>query len=991
MDFNRFANPPIDSYGLTFWSLNGKLDARELHRQINILRQMGFSGAFIHSRTGLSTEYLGDEWFALVEQIVDEMMGVGLVPWLYDEDRWPSGTCGGKVTENESFRLSSYVFHIANSPSEIHDSVAAFAVRFCDGALESVKPICAFEEGDTVLYFTVQPMEPSDFYNGNTYADLMNADAVNAFLESTHVKYKEKLGSKLSNLAGIFTDEPHRGCFLNGFGQTGEYADRRIPYSPDLERVYRQMWDEELTSVLPYVVFRCKGENFSCEAYRYHKAVVSLFESSFFSKYSAWCKENGLLLTGHLLEENSLAGSATLCGDMAVQYSHMDIPGIDLLGTQARPYASVKLLDSVKKQLGKAGALCEMYGATGWQTTFETYKQLGDFLAVLGVDNRCAHLSWYTMKGEAKRDYPASIFFQSSWYEVYPYLETYFARIREALKGEEQAALLVIHPIESAWGMIAYKTLENFFVPHDENFAALEKHFKELCEALLYGGVAFDYGDEILLSRYARIEGGRLLVGEKKYDSVLISGLVTIRSSTLELLRKFAAAGGKVTVAGEKPKYIDGEKYDFDFSKFETVEYNPDSLAQKYSKCVPCRVTGGKFLSRTVKNGNDFVCMIINTEDRAVECKIEFDGDCRYVGRLDARNGKIYSLPHKVTGNGIYVSTKLAAKEEILLCFSQSLIEYEHDEFEKGEEVALPKKFDYVLREDNVAVLDFAECALDGSYFDTDECVRLDKKLRKLLDYPMRGKEMLQPWYMEKCGMAGESNHTVCLKFTFEVRGYKGRIKLAGEHFSDSHILLNDKEVDCDCITHTFVDSCFDVIDLCGVKEGVNEFSISFPFGKLADIENYYLLGAFAVKAGYPVTIYPLPDKIPLESITNLGFPFYGGSIDYIVPLKEGNYLFEGTGTACPALELIGAERKTVAFAPYTDTIEVKDKLTVRAYCSRKNTFGPLHCKPANLPSTVPIHFCIDGERYSKDFVLLTQGMTSMKIYSLKRKNAYEQ
>ena len=44
-----------------FWSLNGKLEKEELSRQIEVFKKMGFGGAFLHSRTGLKTEYIGEE------------------------------------------------------------------------------------------------------------------------------------------------------------------------------------------------------------------------------------------------------------------------------------------------------------------------------------------------------------------------------------------------------------------------------------------------------------------------------------------------------------------------------------------------------------------------------------------------------------------------------------------------------------------------------------------------------------------------------------------------------------------------------------------------------------------------------------------------------------------------------------------------------------------------------------------------------------------
>ena len=36
------------------------------------MRDMGLGGFFMHSRTGLATEYLGDEWFALTNACADE-------------------------------------------------------------------------------------------------------------------------------------------------------------------------------------------------------------------------------------------------------------------------------------------------------------------------------------------------------------------------------------------------------------------------------------------------------------------------------------------------------------------------------------------------------------------------------------------------------------------------------------------------------------------------------------------------------------------------------------------------------------------------------------------------------------------------------------------------------------------------------------------------------------------------------------------------------
>lgn len=86
-------NPSIFKYpgpewrGKPFWCWNGKLEKRELIRQIHIIKEMGIGGFFMHSRTGLETEYLGKEWFELINTCIREGRELGLESWLYDEDR----------------------------------------------------------------------------------------------------------------------------------------------------------------------------------------------------------------------------------------------------------------------------------------------------------------------------------------------------------------------------------------------------------------------------------------------------------------------------------------------------------------------------------------------------------------------------------------------------------------------------------------------------------------------------------------------------------------------------------------------------------------------------------------------------------------------------------------------------------------------------------------------------------------------------------------
>lgn len=108
--------------------------------------QMGFSGFFMHSRTGLETEYLGEEWFRLINRCADYAAEKGMEAWLYDEDRWPSGSAGGMVTKTEEYRASFLEMREytaqewAEYPGTEKD-VASFAIVFEEGDMRKVRPL----------------------------------------------------------------------------------------------------------------------------------------------------------------------------------------------------------------------------------------------------------------------------------------------------------------------------------------------------------------------------------------------------------------------------------------------------------------------------------------------------------------------------------------------------------------------------------------------------------------------------------------------------------------------------------------------------------------------------------------------------------------------------------------------------------------------------------------------------------------------------------
>ncbi len=515
-----FVNPSSEYRGKPFWAWNGKLDEAELRRQLRVMKRMGLGGAFMHSRTGLATEYLSDEWFKLVNACAEECGKNSMEAWLYDEDRWPSGAAGGIVTKNPRYRMK--MLHVAAQKacdykySERH--LAIFAAELDGDEMKSFRRISRADiksVGDcTIIHCQVKPEEPSSWYNGQTYLDTMSDEAVDKFIEVTHKAYGKNCGDHFGKLMpGIFTDEPnygHMGC-SDGVS--------RLPWTDRLPHAFRRKYGYDIIDFIPELVYRFKRRDFSKARHDYFETANLLFVRAFGKRIYDFCEKAGILYTGHVLSEESLRSQTKVVGSAMRFYEYMQAPGIDILcgqvlereGGRTPEYLTAKQCASVLNQMGRKWMLSELYGCTGWHFTFAEHKAVGDWQAAMGVNLRCQHLSWVTMKGEAKRDYPASISFQSPFWKDYGLVEDYFARVGSMLsQGRPVIDIGVIHPIESAWGLAFQNPSEGHgwgFPQKDGKgrrspMALLDEKLESIQSTLLEGHFDFEYVDEEILARH---------------------------------------------------------------------------------------------------------------------------------------------------------------------------------------------------------------------------------------------------------------------------------------------------------------------------------------------------------------------------------------------------------------------------------------------------------------------------------------------------------
>ena len=93
----------------------------------------------------------------------------------------------------------------------------------------------------------------------------------------------------------------------------------------------------------------------------------------------------------------------------------------------------------------------------------------------------------------------------------------------------------------------------------DEMFTR-DRAFEDLTIWLLHWLLDFDFISESLLpGQYKKLPKRKLAVGHCRYDVIILPNLRTIRSSTLNILRKFAKNGGTVIIVGSTPDLVDAQ------------------------------------------------------------------------------------------------------------------------------------------------------------------------------------------------------------------------------------------------------------------------------------------------------------------------------------------------------------------------------------------------------------------------------------------------
>ncbi len=991
MDIKKFQNPDTILRPAPFWSINDKLETGETARQMTDMISVGLSGGFFHSRAGLVTDYLSKEWFDNMRAALKAAKEHDGYLWLYDEDRWPSGNAGGLIAgtkdEYRTALLDAYLLApgvpLPRSQKD-QELRMVYAIEKRSGKdLFKYRAVAVKQAGkiqkEERLVLIRRYDSKGAWWNGESYANLLNPEAMREFIRMTHDVYAKEFQEEFGKrIPGIFTDEPQ-------IWQT----DHSLPWYEGLPQVYRKWNRRNFWNDLPYMFFDGKGARHI--RLLMHRAILRQFTEAYSKPIFEWCEKHGLEHTGHYNAEESFTSQIRChCGGVMAHYRFQHAPGIDHLCRKVDGLLlTVKQVSSAARQLGRKRVLTEIFGVSRHTNTFQDFKWLGDYDLVLGATFFCPHLSWYTAKGRAKRDYPPVWNYQQTyWKELNP-LNDYFTRVHYALTcGKPGAHVLLLHPIESATSdhRFGVATRTEYFQPKAtpvnppledlSDAQRLDEQYRKLVEATLNAGFDCDLGDEGYIQDLGSVKKGKFVVGKMAYEVVVVPPSVTWRPSTFRLLQKFVSQGGQLIFSGELPLDIEGEPA---MEKWRGLASQPgvrtmsssiENLQAAMNETVPqkFRLAGldGKSVPQTYvharEDGNNLILFIVNSDRiHDMHYSLVLKNGAKKVTALDPLSGTARQMESQRKGKDSEVLFTLPPCGSLLV--STGNIPQARPVKGLGlpaqtKQVALPKLWEHRRLDANVLVMDRLEASFDHGQ--TWTARDLEFRIREKVAKHFGTEDALwwQPWVVIRKGLFKDSTGPLTLryKFTSDVANPRSAF-LVIEDLNKGFLKVNGVPVPAKTGAWHW-DRGFGKVDISRlVRKGGNVAEFSVQYNILTQVEAAYVVGDFGVELAGPYEgkIVEETKRLEFGSWVRQTYPFYSGRMVYSTPFhvrkkaKTWLRLNQPSGILFK-VRVNGEEAGKILWQPYELELtpylkDGENLLEIEVVSSLQNSWGPLHEK----------------------------------------------
>lgn len=970
----RFKAPGKDFGTAPLWVWNSKVNRRDIDSMLHDFRKNDFGGVIIHPRPGLITEYLSDEWYSLFRYAMEQGKKLGLNTWIYDENSYPTGFAGGLLADEmpEAYNQGQMLY--MEETSRLPDTLSAYflILREVNGSYKNITTSAADEKGKTGAYRLFRKTNYQRSNRGTvagpigvSYVDLMAKGVTEKFIDVTYKGYEKIAGNEFGKtIKGVFSDEP---TIIN----EGRHSVR---WTPDLFDTFSKTWGYDLRLHLPSL-FKETGE-WKRVRHNYYVVLLQLFIDRWSKPVSAYMEAKNLVWTGHYWEHGW--PSPYHGPDNMAMYAWHQMPGIDMLFNQYNEdkpvqfgnIRAVKELSSVANQLGKTRTLSETYGGAGWELTFKDMKRLADWQYVLGVNFMNQHLSFMTLQGARKYDYPPSFSYHEPWWRYYKVMNNYYSRMHYLMsRGQQFNNILVIEPTTSAW-MYYARDGEN------KRLSDIGKSFNDFVTLMQRLHLEYDLGSENIIKDHGRVDGKNFVIGRRGYNTVVIPpGMENIDGPTFRLLKAFVAAGGRV-VCFEQLQLIDGaassELAALPLPQVSSVSRETvlQQLHNQGFTIAPVQgdSIGGNIYHHRRKLANGQLLLLTNASmTHASSGKVTMNGND--VLALDMLNGGITRYAYTARNKEVMFNFNVPPAGSLMLFIADQKMAGYREADTPAKWAPLNASAAVVNRPaHNTLTIDFCDLQLhkpDTSYTRLHTGMASNTAFKHFgftdgVGNPWNNRTQYKNAIVSRDTFSTGTGYTAIYHFNLaagvDTRSFKAVIEQPGlwQHVKINGVVVNMEP------GQWWLDRSYGVFNIGRhLKPGDNQLAITVsPMSVFAEIEPVYILGDFNLEAAERGWHIVPPKPLQLGYWNKQGLPLYGEGITYSKTFQVANpaksYAVElgsWKGTVASVTVngafagIIIGEPNKLEISKFVKKGHNKVEITVTG--SLKNVLGPFYNKPA--------------------------------------------
>jgi hypothetical protein len=586
----NFKNLQIGFSPVPFWFINIIPDRKTIEFQLNEMEEKGIEGFFIHARMGLEvpeyipepekkkgtgfyeiyftekrkkfqTPYLSEEWWRIVEDILEISRKKNMKVWIYDEFDWPSGTAGMKIPKEFPELRTKYLEVSVKKRGKIKFKNPKFVYLIRKNEVINLEGNLNFykiKKGEKLIIFEEKIYE--------NYVDVLNEKATEKFIEYTHNKYFEKFFQDFGkNILGFFSDEVTLIHHLIWMDFKNLLFKKIIPFSPVLEEEFFKINGYQLKDKI-YLLVEEREESAKFKV-DFFKTLSLTYAKNFHKKIKDWCEKHNVYYTGHILGEEANILSFISQGNIFEVLRNFHIPGVDHLG-KLRLGIHPKIASSVSHFIGSKRTLCEAFGETK-KLDIDTLKKITNWLYVSGINFLNPHAFFASIEGFRKYDAPPSQFIQAKFWNQYKKFSDYVKRLSYfSTIGIHNPDIAIYYPLNSI--MANFKPS---FLNREINFIYNEIFNVYLAiSSLLFD---FDFCDEEMLKE-AIFENGKMKIRDEEYKCLVLPSVSYLTKEIMEKIKEAFEKNLKIVFTSTLP--LKG----IDISDREVKEFSKELFKEEF-------------------------------------------------------------------------------------------------------------------------------------------------------------------------------------------------------------------------------------------------------------------------------------------------------------------------------------------------------------------------------------------------------------------------